>query len=52
VALRIVERLEVVEVDDEQGEAFAVGFGRFLRDLELAHQHGAVRKVGQAVIFG
>ena len=52
VTLRIVERLEVVEVDDEEGKAFAGGAGGFLRVLQLAHQHGAVGEVGQRIVFG
>ncbi len=52
VALGVVQRLEVVEVDHEQGERLAARFGGFLRDFKLADQHGAVWKVGQAVVFG
>ena len=51
MALRIVQRLEVVEVDHEQRKPFCAVLGGFLRHLELPHQHGAVGQIGKAVVF-
>ena len=52
MALRIVHRLEVVEIEAEQGEAGAA-LGELLRRLlELVREGGAVRQPGQGIVQG
>ena len=52
MALCFIERLEVIEVDHEESEAFIACTRRFLGDFELTHERGAVGKISQGVILG
>ena len=50
VAERVVEHLQVVDVEEEQGEAAALGVGARDRLAEALHQQRAVREAGERVV--
>ena len=52
VAEAVVHGLEVVEVDEEDGDAAALANGARQRVLEAVLEQGAVREPGQAVVEG
>ena len=53
VAERVVDRLEIVEVDAEQGEAAAAApLGLPELEIEMLAEEGAVGQAGQTVVEG